>query len=67
MHVKIDFLCEKNEKTAREGKKKGVKNLKNGPKSGREKRKQPVKKIKKKAKNSFHGHFLFSWGKNTGL
>ena len=50
---------EKNEKTAREKKIVGVKNLKNGPKSGREKRKVPVKKIKKIPKTVFTGTFFF--------
>ena len=50
---------EKNEKTTREEKKMGVKNLKNWPKSGRGKRKLPVKKIKKRPKIVFTGTFYF--------
>ena len=76
LHVKNIKFCarekwfssrEKNEKTAREKKNVGVKNLKNGPKSGREKRKLPVKKIEKMPKIGFTGTFYFHGKKNTAF
>ena len=54
---KIDQIC------ARERKKGGREKLEIGPKSGLEIGFLPVKK-KKMAIKGFHGHFLFSWGKN---
>ena len=55
--MKSDFLPVKKTKKLPVKEKKGVKNLKNWPKSGREKRKQPVKKIKKRPKIAFMGTF----------
>ena len=58
---------EKNEKTAREKIKSGREKSEKWAKKWAWKRKIAREKNQKKAKNSFHGHFLFSRGKKKTL
>ena len=76
LHVKNIKFCarenwfsprEKNEKTVREKNKSGREKSEKWAKKWAWKRKTAREKNQKKAKNSFHGHFLFSREKkNTG-